>query len=403
MLINEFLDTSHTAFHAVNNVKKMLLEAGFDEINLYSGFVPEKGGKYFVTKNDSAIIAFRVGNGERPVLKIVESHTDSPALKVKGKKLIDCPEGKRIDTEVYGGLVLYSMIDIPLKIAGRLLVKENGKVVSKLYESDFFVNVPGLAIHHNPGVNENCSFNAQTDMLPLLGTSGDDLYAELTDAEVLDADLFVVPAVKSTRTGRNNEFLASPRIDNLTSVYTSICAIIDSDSPDIEICACFDNEEIGSYTKQGARSALLGDIIAALGLSNSDLAYAKEYGFILSVDNGHAVHPAHPEKSDPLNKVTLNGGIVIKHHTNYSTDGVSSAILKNILLTNDVLFQEYYNRSDLRCGSTIGLMSSAAYAMNACDIGLAQLAMHSAIETVGYNDIALMEKCINAFYLADLT
>ena len=207
--------------------------------------------------------------------------------------------------------------------------------------------------------------------------------------------------------GAHGEYLCSPRIDNLTSVYASLKALIGSDGDGIQIACCFDNEEIGSLTKQGANSALLENtlrfIMRSVGGTEEDFAAAVSDGYILSVDNAHAVHPAHPEKSDPVEKVVMNGGIVIKHHTNYSTDALSSAILKTILDKAGVKYQDYYNNSDIRCGGTIGLVTSARLNMRACDIGLAQLAMHSGIETVGLSDVPVMESCIKAFFSTTLS
>ncbi len=403
MDIKTFLDNGYTAYHAVSEAKTILREEGFSELRLDENWSIEEGGKYYVTKNGTCLIAFRIG--KRFSFMVAESHTDSPSLHVKGNSLIPSPEGKRLNVEKYGGMILYSFTDIPLKIAGRLIIDDNGKLREKIVASNFFVNVPSLAIHHNPTVNDGCALNVQNDMLPLIGDV-DDLYSAFSSENVIDADLYVVPATESYYSGAKGEFLCSPRIDNLTSVYSSVRAICSTEPKGIAVAACFDNEEIGSRTKQGADSVLLETILKkisrALKKTEEEYLSACETGFLLSIDNAHAVHPAHPEKFDPAEKVVLNGGIVVKHHVNYSTDALSSAIVKTILDRADVPRQDYYNRSDMRCGSTLGLMSSSALSMNACDVGIAQLAMHSAIETAGKYDVERMEKFIEAFFETSL-
>ncbi len=396
------METSYTSFHATANAVEALREAGFVELKETERWSVVNGGKYFVTKNSSSLIAFRIGDGEY-AFRLAESHTDSPSLKIKGNTLIPSPEGKRINVEKYGGMLLYSFLDIPLKIAGRLLVKDkNGDVKEVLTSSPFNVNIPSLAIHHNPTANENLCLNVQTDMLPLIGEA-DDIYSVLApENHVLDADLFVVPDVKPYRHGSRGEFLSSPRIDNLTSVYSSVRALIECAPASVAVACLFDNEEIGSRTKQGAGSrflySVLNRISLALGKTQEEHEIALAKSFSLSIDNGHAVHPAHPEKSDVAEKVYLNKGIVVKHHVNYATDGASSAVFKDILERADVKYQDYYNRSDLRCGSTLGLITAADLGIPVVDIGLAELAMHSAVETVGYDDIPLMQSAVLAFF-----
>lgn len=404
MDIKEFLDSSYTAFQAVDNGIKMLFDAGFERIDPAKSPEIKVGGKYFFTVNSTTLIAFKIGKEKK--FYVAESHTDSPALRIKGNKTIDSPEGKRLNVEKYGGLVLFSLVNSPLKIAGRIIEKTENGVKEKNVVSPFTVNIPALCIHHNAEVNDKLSLSVQKDMLPLVGNV-DDIYSFLSDNEVIDGDLFVVPSTPAFVSGAHGEYLCSPRIDNLTSVYASLKALIASDGEGIRIACCFDNEEIGSLTKQGANSALLENtlrfIMRSVGGAEEDFAAAVSDGYILSVDNAHAVHPAHPEKSDPVEKVVMNGGIVIKHHTNYSTDALSSAILKTILDKADVKYQDYYNNSDIRCGGTIGLVTSARLNMKACDIGLAQLAMHSGIETVGLSDIPVMESCIKAFFSTTLS
>ncbi len=403
MDLKTFLRTSYTSYHTVKNCIDILEQNGFSRLQLQDGWTLKQGGKYYVTQNSSSIFAFTIGDNF--AFNIAASHTDSPSLKIKGHSLIDSPEGKRINVEKYGGPILYSFLDTPLVIAGRVIVEKDGALSEELIKSDYNVVVPSIAIHHNPDVNNGTPLNVQSDLLPLVGDL-DDLYSSLTTEKVVDSDLFVVPDVEGFYSGKNNEFFSSPRIDNLTSVYSSVMALVSSRPQSIGIIACFDNEEVGSQTKQGANSVLLTIILKkitrGLGKSEDDFISACEKGMILSIDNAHAIHPAHPEKFDPKEKVVLNGGIVIKHHVNYSTDGMSSAKIKKILTDAGIQYQDYFNRSDLRCGSTIGLMASANLAMSACDVGLAQLAMHSAVETVGNNDLTKMTDFVKAFLTATL-
>ncbi len=397
MKINEFLNTSYTSYHAVKNSEQLLLEGGFKKLDFSAPWSLEYGKGYYFIINDSSIFAFKAG--KELTFHIAEAHTDSPSLKIKGDKLISSSEGYLANIERYGGGILYSFLDIPLKIAGRLFEKNNEGIVKRIVTSDYNINIPSIAIHHNPDVNNGISLSLQKDMLPLLGET-DNLINTLTDKDVLDFDLYAVPAVESFLSGVNGEFLCSPRIDNLTSVYAGLRAIIESKPKGIALVCCFDNEEVGSSTRQGANSQLLESILSKLArsfaFSQEDYDLALANSFVMSIDNAHAVHQAHPEKNDPMNKVYLNKGIVIKHHQNYATDGLSSSILKSILRKANVEYQDYYNNSDVRCGSTIGLMTSALTGIKTVDVGLAQLAMHSAIETVGVTDIEKMEKGILA-------
>lgn len=404
MNLNQFLDTSYTAYHTTENVRQILLKNGYTELSLGKKWNIRENGRYFVTRNGSSIIAFAVGKNK--VFNICQSHTDSPSFKVKGNGVMVSEGIKRINTEKYGGGLLYTYFDRPLKIAGRVLAETENGVEQKLVVSDFNVVIPSLAIHHNPTANDGVAINAQVDTLPLLGQSAENVYSQLGVKNVLDADLYVVPATQAFLAGASNEFLCSARLDNLTSVYSSVTALVNSKPQDIAVVACLDNEEVGSSTRQGHPNFVkqtLKTLAAALNMDSVELRFAYENGMSLSVDNGHAVHPAHPEKSDPQVKVKLNGGIVIKHHPNYATDGLASAILKKICKQADVPVQDYYNNSSVRCGSTLGLVTAMSLGIKTCDIGIGQLAMHSACETCGVNDITLMEKCLTAFLSVKLT
>lgn len=401
MRIEDFLQQSYTAYHAVQNAKAMLKEAGFVEVDAAHLPALRAGDKCYTVWGGTSIFALRVGEGEG--LTVVESHTDSPALRVKGRNTLPSSEGYRLNVEKYGGLLPYSMLDIPLKVAGRITVETPRGVQSRQITSDKTLVIPSLCIHHNPEAN-NLSLNVQTDLLPLLGNVKDVYQWLAPDDVVLDADLFVVPAVAPFAAGADDEWICAPRIDNLTSVYASVRALIDTAPAGLGVVACFDNEEIGSGTKRGAASAYLTNLLAnvwrALGRDNLGKALAE--GLALSVDNGHAAHPAHPEKSDPAEAPVMGGGVVIKHHVNYATDGLSAGIFKRILDKAGIARQDYYNRSDIGCGSTLGNIAARSILMDTVDIGIAQLAMHSAVETAAKQDIGTMQEAISATLAAHI-
>jgi len=403
MRIEDYLNQSYTAYHAVENAKRLLKEAGFAEMDANDLPALKEGDKGYTVWGGTALFAFKVGKGE--TLTLAECHTDSPALRVKGRETIPSKEGYRLNVEKYGGLLLYSMLDIPLKVAGRMVVETEEGVKTKLVASDGNLVIPSLCIHHNRDANTALTLNVQSDMLPLIGDVKD-VYQWLSpDETVLDADLLVVPAVTPYTAGADNEWICAPRIDNLTSVYAAVNALIDAVPAGLSLVACFDNEEIGSGTKRGAGSDylknLIGNLWRAMGRDNVQKALSE--GLALSVDNGHAVHPAHPEKSDPMDAPVMGGGVVIKHHVNYATDGLSAGIFKRILDKAKIARQDYYNHSDIGCGSTLGNIAAKGLLLDTVDIGIAQLAMHSAVETAAKKDVNTMQKAIAATFAAKIT
>lgn len=403
MTLHQFLNTSYTAYHTTANICEILDKNGFAKLILGQNWDLKTNSKYYVTCNGSSVVAFVLG--KRTVFNVCESHTDSPSFKVKGNGVITGNGVSRVNTEKYGGGLLYSFFDRQLKIAGRIAEKTENGIVQRLYTSDYNVVIPSLAIHHNPTANDNFSVNAQCDTLPVFGINQSDVYKRC-GTDVVDADLYVVPATEAFVAGADNELLCSARLDNLTSVYSSITALCHCNPTDIAVCACLDNEEVGSGTRQGSPDfidAVLSYLSVQLCLSETEKLFARENGFVLSVDNGHAVHPAHPEKSDPVFKTYMGKGVVVKHNVNYSTDGVTSALFKRILDEAGVPCQDYYNNSAVRCGSTLGLATARRLGMKACDIGIAQLAMHSACETCAIADVNCMTDAVKAFFQAALS
>lgn len=410
--INEFLEKSYTAYHAVKNAADYLTANGFSELFEGEDWNVEEGGKYFVTRGGSSLIAFTVGALDNGLnFKIAASHADSPALKLKDNAVFTSGAYEKLNAECYGGGIWYSFFDRPLKIAGRIVESENGVLRPRLAESDYFVTIPSLAVHQNRGVNDGFAVNAQTDLSPLyaLTEQGGDLVSSLSSAPVAAYDLYLVNAQKPYVFGRNGEFLASPRVDNLTSVFASIEAISDVLAPGgVCVAAIFDNEEVGSRTLEGAggdfMERTLRRLTSALRFDDDEYYKALHSSFLLSVDNAHALHPNHPEKCDPTNRPAAGGGVVIKFHADkaYTTDALSAAVIEEIFKNANVPFQKFYNRSDVRSGSTLGAISLSKVSLLSADIGIAQFAMHSACESFACADYASMRSGLRAFFASSI-
>lgn len=412
--LTEFLKNSPTAYHAKENVKAFLIDNGFRPLPWREDWEICEGGKYFVERGAGSLIAFTVGGLDNFSYKIVAAHTDSPMLKVKENPAVKSGFGITLNVEPYGGGVWYTFLDRPLKIAGRIVKNENGRIFSKTVESPFLVSIPSLAIHLNRNVNESFSVNPQVDLLPLCSLnpelSNEEILEKLTgEQNVLSYDLFAVNATLPYSFGLENEFLAAPRIDNLTSVCALLQALLSrGESDGICVAAVFDNEEIGSGTAQGADGNFLESALKriAYSLRFDDNEYYKALAssVLLSVDNAHATHPNHAEKSDPTNKTLLGGGVVIKSHANgaYSTDGLSSALLKSVLKKAGVKYQTFFNRSDMRSGSTLGVAAAKNLGILGVDLGIAQLAMHSACECFAKADYEELLNGLTAFYSSDI-
>ena len=406
-----FLQHSYTPYHATENAKNLLLENGFTPLKETEDWVLSEGGKYFVERGGSALIAFTVENLDGFAFKIIASHTDSPALKIKENPATNCANCVKLNVEKYGGGIWYSFFDRPLKIAGRLVKKTEDGVCTQTYVSPYNVCIPSVAIHMNRQVNDAFSINAQVDLQPVysLIDNAQTVDSELAENDVISYDLFAVNADMPHSFGVNDEFVLSPRIDNLTSVYSSITALLNHQSGSgICMAACLDNEEVGSRSLQGADGDFLENVLRriAYALKFDDIEYYKALAssFLLSLDNAHAMHPNHPEKSDPTNKTLMGKGIVIKHHAGmaYTTDGLSSGILQCIFDKAGVQYQHFFNRSDAVGGSTLGNLAITHTGIMAADVGLAQLAMHSACECFAKQDYEQLVNGLNAFYSAKL-
>lgn len=410
----KFLDNSPSAFHAVNNIKNKLADNGFTEIHegISAAIIP--GGKYFITRNYSSVIAFVLPQNMPQGMLISASHSDSPTFKIKDNGEL-CVDGKyvKLNVERYGGMLCAPWFDRPLSVAGKILVSEGDEVKTKLvYVDKNLLMIPNVAIHMNRNANSGFEYRANVDMLPLFGGSNSkDKFMQIiaetagVDAQnIIGTDLYLCVRDKAVLFGAEDEFIASARLDDLECAYTSLEAFLSAKANDSHalVYMVADNEEIGSDTKQGAGSTMLRDVIDMIkkcyNADDYDVINWLANSFMLSCDNAHAVHPNHPEYSDGSNKPYLNGGVVIKYGVRYATDSVSEAIFRQICKKADVPVQTYSNRSDMAGGSTLGNISNTKVSLNTVDIGLAQLAMHSCYETAGAEDAAYMVNAITAFY-----
>ena len=415
-----FIDHSHSVFHAIYEIEQMLVKANFIQLHEQDAWNLEKGKSYYVKRNNSSIIAFVIPSEINDYhYQICASHSDSPTFKIKDKPQLKTNGYVSLNVEGYGGMIDYSWFDRPLSIAGRVIVKQGDKLVSKLVDIDRdLLMIPSVAIHMDRDVNNGKKFNHQIDLLPVFGDDklkDDSLNCLLSkevgcnSEDILSFDLYLYNRNKSTIWGFNEEFIASGKLDNLQNAYLSTAALLNAKNPKaIDVMACFDNEETGSLSMQGAQSdfmkACLQRINDSLGYGNEAYYQAISRSFMISMDNAHAVHPNHPEKTDKENCAYLNAGIVIKNNANqsYTTNAISGAIFKNLCQKANVPYQTFANRSDMRGGSTLGNISNRQVSLHSVDIGIAQLAMHSSYECAGVKDSDYMLEAITLYYNSDI-
>lgn len=392
MKLEEFLSKAYTCYHAAEKGAQLLQKAGFTDIDALPNGKNAAG--YYRTVGGS-LFAMRCA-GER--LHMVLAHTDSPSLRIRYMPNRAPQNGVAFypDVEKYGGGLLRSYLDRKMKIAGRAIVKKNGQFAGKTVCSDFCVVIPSVAVHLGGGTEE---LTLSRDLRPFAGNCVD-LFAALGVADAVDADLFCVPAEEPFYAGENNEYLCAPRIDNLASVYAALRAIIDCRNTATCLAACFNNEETGSETREGAQSRLLRAFVAdvfAAEKRNDSVDDALADAFALSCDGAHALHPMRKEKYADGAPV-LGEGVVIKRNDRYATDALTCAVVREIFSRADLPTQVYFHHADLRCGSTIGLMASRVFGCAVCDLGVGQLAMHSAVETVARNDAENLVTGLTAFF-----
>lgn len=417
----DFIRRSPSCFHAVRTIAELLKDAGYEELKECMPWDLKKGGSYFTTRNGSSLIAFRIGSSlDNYHFQVTSSHCDSPVFKVKEKAELKGKGGYlQLNTEGYGGMLCSTWMDRPLSLAGRVLVREGNTISTRLvaFDRDLLI-IPNVAIHMNRDVNNGFKYNNQIDMLPLFsaGECGENSYYELIAQElhvsredILGMDMYLYNRTAPVIWGAREEFISSPKLDDLQCAYTSLKAMLQADNSHcVSVYSCFDNEEVGSGTKQGACSTFLRDVLQrineCLGFRSEDYCRAVAKSFMVSCDNAHAVHPNHPEKTDAENCTYMNKGVVIKFSANqkYTTDGISSAVFAGICRNAGVPVQYFANRSDAAGGSTLGNLSSQKVSMHTVDIGLPQLSMHSSYETAGIRDSQYMVDALTAFYNTDL-
>lgn len=409
-----FIENSPTVFHNVMLVKQILNNYNFIELKESEEWVLEPNKNYYTIKDFSSIIAFKVPKSIEGGFNIVASHNDSPTFKLKPNSVIVSGKYSKMNTEPYGGMILSTFMDRPLSVAGRCFVMSNNQIESRLINMsghDFII--PNVAIHLTRGKADN-PLNQQTDLLPVIGedTSSPDFINQIKklalldeNEELLSYDLFLYNKEKGTTIGINHEYIASSKLDDLECVFCSLESFLESSGNNISVCCIFDNEEVGSGSNHAAGSTFLVDTLERICQSlnlNHHLMYANS--MLISADNAHAVHPAHPELSDPTNSVYMNKGVVIKYHAglSYTTDALSASIFKSLCKKANVPYQDYTNRSDMRGGSTLGHIALEKLSICSCDIGLPQLAMHSSFETAGSKDLESMVKALKEFYNTSL-
>ena len=409
-----FAEQSPTAFHAAANLAGMLRGAGYTELKETDPWLVDAGGKYFVVRNDAAVIAFAVPETGFASFRIAAAHGDSPAFKLKEHFEDKAEAGVRVNVEKYGGMIMASWMDRPLSVAGRLAIREGETVVSRLVNLDRdAVLIPNMPIHFNREVNDGYKYDPQVDLMPLYGEaeSAGGLMKEIAAAagtepeRILSHDLFLYSRQNASIWGAEDAFFSCGRIDDLECAFAAMTAMIRCTPRDaVNVCAVFDNEEVGSGSRQGADSGFLYDTLTrlgfALGASDGEIRAAMAGSFMVSADNAHAVHPNHPEKYDKQNRVYMNKGVVIKHNANlkYTTDAMAAARFTLICEKAGVPVQHFANRSDIPGGSTLGHISGTHVSVECVDIGLAQLAMHSVYETAGTKDLPMLITALEGLF-----
>lgn len=399
-----FIKNSPTPFHVVSNVESMFETAGYQRLDEGDKWIIKAKGKYYVTRGDSSIIAFELCADAVEGMNIAAAHSDSPCFKLKTN-----PEKNventyvTLNTEKYGGSIMPTWLDRPLGIAGRVVVKNGDKLNSILVDLKKDVAlIPNLAIHMNPDINKGKNYDAQVDMLPLIGSAASKgklmsmvaKSANVKESDILASDLFLYNAEDGKIWGVDKEYVSAPRLDDLQCVFGLVKGMIESAPArnKIKLCAIFNNEEVGSTTMCGADSTFLTDTVERIfdGVKVTDKRHEIiANSMLISADNAHALHPNHPEVADPTNRPVMNGGIVIKHNANqkYTTDAVSEGFFVSLCREASVQVQHYCNKSTIAGGSTLGNISTSHLSISSVDIGLPQLAMHSAYETAGVKDV----------------
>ena len=406
-----FINAAPSPYHAAAESARMLDEAGFLRLEESRPWTVHPGGSYYVMRNGSSLIAFRVPEGDVECMMLTAAHLDSPTFKIKENAELCDKVYVRLSTEKYGGMLCSSWLDRPLSVAGRALVRSAGGAETRLVDlGEIAAIIPNVAIHMSKNANDGMKYDPAVDMIPLFGAASSagsfrERVAEACGAaanDLLATDLSLYVPDEGIEWG---DFISAPRLDDLMCAFATLRGFIDSEGSDaLSVCCLFDNEEVGSVTKQGAASTFLSDVVdrtfEGLGIGGDDKRRAVASGLMLSCDNAHAIHPNHSEYADRNHTVKMNAGVVIKHNANqkYTTDAVSAGLFRAICEEAGVPTQDYANRADMPGGSTLGNISQTHLSLNTVDVGLAQLAMHSAFETAGADDTEYMVRAMCAFF-----
>ncbi|MBR4990284.1 MAG: M18 family aminopeptidase [Oscillospiraceae bacterium] len=407
----DFLNASHSSFHAVAYLENLLKQEGYQKLAEHETWQLTPGGKYYLTRSGTALLAFRIPT-ETPVgFLLSASHSDHPCFKLKENPELSGTY-TRLAVERYGGQLLFTWTDRPLSLAGRVIVETENGIESRLIDIDRdLMLIPNVAIHMNRQVNDGYKWNPAVDMLPLLGGKDakgklDALLEEAVGGRILGHDLFLYVREEARIWGVDNEFISATALDDLECAWGCTQGFLKAaESHSLPVLCVFDNEEVGSGSRQGACSALLIDTLDRICESrNLNLKQMLSQSFMVSADNGHALHPNHPELSDPTNAPVLGGGVVLKFNATlkYCTDGLSAALFRKVCEKAGVRHQTYCNRADIAGGSTLGNLSQHHVSVPTVDIGLAQLAMHSCYETSAAADAIALEDAMTAYYSSTL-
>ena len=406
-----FLDASHSVYHAVAYLENVLKEAGYIRLHEADAWELVPGGMYYLTRGGSAVLAFRVPAAAPKGFMISAAHSDRPTFKIKENGEL-CGAYTKLATEKYGGMLMAPWMDRPLSIAGRVLVENENGIESKLLDIDRdLLLIPNVAIHMNRAANDGQKWNPAVDTLPLLG--GKDAKGKLqalleqeAGGKILGHDLYLYVRQQAAVWGIDEEFISAPALDDLECAWGCTQGFLKAgESENLPVLCIFDSEEVGSSSVQGAASDLLENVIERIcDCLNLDVKRMLAQSFMISADNAHALHPNHPELADAANAPVLNGGVVVKFNSSlrYTTDGLSGALMRKLCGRADVPTQTYYNRADIPGGSTLGCISLAHVSVPSVDIGLAQLAMHSCYETAGVRDAIYLEEAMAACYSTSL-
>ena len=411
--------------HVVKSCEKRLKDAGFEKIAYEKEWNLKAGGRYYVDHHDTTLFAFTIPEDEmkkeeKPAVRIAAAHTDFPCLRIKPNPEMEMSGYQQLNVEVYGGAILNTWLDRPLGIAGKVALASDEVFAPRIvhFSSECPVAViPNIAIHMNPALNKGVELNKQKDMIPIVGIAGEEMQKkdffyeylakelQVSKEEILDFDLYLYNTEMPETVGMGKELISAPRLDNLTSVQALLDGIITGEREDgINLIALFDHEEIGSRTKQGAGSMLLRDVVEKIQISlGRDACQVKEalyQSMLLSVDVAHAMHPNQNQKADVTNQPVLNRGFCIKESGNqsYATDCEVVAIVEQICKKEGIAYQKYVNRSDIAGGSTLGAIAGSLMPVQTVDIGVPILAMHSARELMGVDDMSALSRFVGSYF-----